>query len=222
VGSQRSGGGDSVPGLEKSSPSTTSNQHSEKQQTDGDIEAPPQKKRSNSHYSEDEEEFMLVEDFQQTNEVVRAPLPGQQNDSEASPRFAPNGCAICLSKFQEGESMAWSSNAECSHVFHRGCVIHWYLAVGRKAQQRLQRTDPDIDEIEWLDSICKFPMLCPCCRQTFFTNPNGDGDDAKEPADPLPETIDTNTTNETGATTEQEGAEPEPEDIGATQDDERV
>jgi hypothetical protein len=98
MGSRRSGGGDSVPGLEKP---PTKNQQSEKQQTDGDIEAPPQEKEQT-----DEEEFMLVEDFQQTNEVVRAPLPGQQNDEEAAPpRFVPIGCAICLSKFEKSESM---------------------------------------------------------------------------------------------------------------------
>jgi hypothetical protein len=62
-------------------------------------------------------------------------------------------------------------------------------------------------------------MLCPCCRQTFFTNPNGDGDDAKKPVDPPPETIDTNTTNETGSA-KQENTEPE--DIGTTQDDEQM
>jgi hypothetical protein len=204
-------GSDNVQALQKS----PTNQHSEKQQSDVDIEAAPKKERTGSQL-DDEEEFMLVEDFQQTNEVVRAPLPGQQSDSDGVFRFVPNGCAICLSKFEEGESMTYSSNVECSHVFHRDCVIRWYLAVGRKAQQRRQLTNPDIDEIELLDSICKFPMLCPCCRQTFFTNPNEDDDNARKPA---PQTIDTNTTDQTGAT---EQGSTEPEDIEADEGDEHV
>jgi len=213
VGSNQSAGDDDSLGLVKS-PTSKQNEHqqnehqqNEQQPSDGDIEAPPQKERNN-YQSDDEEDFMLVEDFQQTNEVVRVPLPGQQNDSEAAPRFVPNGCAICLSKFEESETMTWSSNPECSHVFHHPCVVHWYLTVGRRAQQRRQRTNPDIDEIELLDAICKFPMLCPCCRQTFFTNPNGDGDDDKKPADPQLAMIDTNTTDETRAT-EQEITGPE-------------
>ena len=185
----------------------------------------PSRVSTEHEHDDDEDEFMSVEDYQETNEVVRVPLPGQKQqqqpplqddeDSESDSksgsqpqlhkngqlphRFVPNGCAICLSKFESDEIVTWSSNPNCSHVFHKECVIHWYLAVGKKTQQRRERLHPDLDEIQLLEGICKFPMLCPCCRQTFCYDPNA----GSNKNTPLLETtvLEAETSNETTEST---------------------
>jgi len=36
-------------------------------------------------------------------------------------------CTICLSEIVAGEEVAWSSNHDCSHIFHRACIRAWLL-----------------------------------------------------------------------------------------------
>jgi hypothetical protein len=55
-------------------------------------------------------------------------------------------CAICLSSYEEGDSVVGSSNPMCMHVFHSGCIEAWLVR---------RRGGPD-----------DF-LRCPCCRQTF-------------------------------------------------------
>ena len=62
-------------------------------------------------------------------------------------------CAICLNVYQEGDTICWSRNSECDHVFHHECIEEWLL----------QHDD------------------CPCCRSVYLelkddTNRNDKGD----------------------------------------------
>ena len=36
-------------------------------------------------------------------------------------------CDICLLEYQVGETVAWSPNVECSHAFHRDCILDWLV-----------------------------------------------------------------------------------------------
>lgn len=133
---------------------------------------------------ESENDDVVMVDFTERNQKVYVPLPGhkyyadtvvgvdEENPSTNNAvvtcrRLTPSGCTICLCLFQPDEQVTWSSNTECSHVFHNECLLHWYLAVGRKAQRQRLRRSPDISNEEMLSKICDFPTLCPTCRQPF-------------------------------------------------------
>lgn len=66
------------------------------------------------------------------NKELKDEENGERNDS-----LNNNTCSICLDKFTEGEDVIIS---ECSHVFHRECVLEW-----------LQKKDG-----------------CPMCRQSMW------------------------------------------------------
>ena len=69
--------------------------------------------------------------------------------STSSSRLVPNLCAICLSNYEVGENIVWSSNPSCEHAFHADCMEHWLV------KQR-------------------GPPLCPCCRRDFVIDPFDD------------------------------------------------
>jgi len=55
---------------------------------------------------------------------ISIPKPGESNLSE-SKHETNDTCAICLSNYVQGQQVVWSSNQECVHVFHHGCVVQW-------------------------------------------------------------------------------------------------
>jgi hypothetical protein len=58
-------------------------------------------------------------------------------------RGVSNSCAICLSPYEVGDTIVWSSNPMCEHAFHAECMIHW-----------------SVEE--------HGPPHCPCCRKIFI------------------------------------------------------
>jgi hypothetical protein len=67
------------------------------------------------------------------------PQPLQQQQQQ---RKVPNCCAICLSPYDVGELVVWSSNVACKHAFHEECMMDWLC--------KIEDSTP-----------------CPCCRQEF-------------------------------------------------------
>ncbi|KAG7338607.1 ring-like zinc finger domain containing protein [Nitzschia inconspicua] len=131
-------------------------------------------KRSDSLTDDEEEQAVLAFAFDDNCRKVYVPLPGQTTmDAEetvgapSARRMVNSGCAICLCTFDTEEKITWSANPKCPHIFHSDCILHWYLAVGRKTQRRHIRQNPEMSDEELLTKICDFPINCPCCRQNF-------------------------------------------------------
>jgi hypothetical protein len=36
-------------------------------------------------------------------------------------------CSICLTEFMENDKVSWSMSSQCSHMFHRKCIIEWLM-----------------------------------------------------------------------------------------------
>lgn len=65
--------------------------------------------------------------------------------SDCERREISDSCAICLNVYQAGDEVVWSSNPQCTHVFHCACIEQWLLK--KRAQG-----------------------MCPCCRQPFIAD----------------------------------------------------
>lgn len=71
---------------------------------------------------------------------ILLPRPGEIRLSELK-HEVDDFCPICLSNYEVGQNVVWSSNQECVHAFHYDCVVQWMK----------KRASGD----------------CPCCRSPF-------------------------------------------------------
>lgn len=78
--------------------------------------------------------------------MIRIPLQGLFTERKNETRLVPGMCTICLSVYEVGSKIVWSSNSSCEHVFHEECIETWLMK---------QREGP----------------LCPCCRRDFIVDP---------------------------------------------------
>ena len=92
-------------------------------------------------------------------------MPNQQQMEvvkKVENRSAPINCAICLSEYEKCDRVCWSSNTECSHVFHEDCILQWLISSGeKKSMNQYFFTHPTDEKL--LQKV-----LCPCCLQDFI------------------------------------------------------
>jgi hypothetical protein len=75
--------------------------------------------------------------------------PKRCSFAEENERRVVSECAICLSSYEEGNSVVASSNPSCVHIFHSKCIEEWLIC---------QRVSSLVDDV----------LRCPCCRQRFL------------------------------------------------------
>ncbi|KAL7435720.1 hypothetical protein ACHAXM_004805 [Skeletonema potamos] len=111
-----------------------------------------QAKKASLSDMEDDDAKVLMED----NNC----LPQTNDDNR---REVPIFCAICLGEYEPSDKVCWSSNTECTHVFHHDCMLQWLKSLGKRVckQQRFSE-NPTVKQ------VLNFAMECPCCRQSFI------------------------------------------------------
>jgi hypothetical protein len=132
------------PPTESSSSSTTTKTIDE----DLDLEAGLDSNNSNDatdddDENDDEDEIVIT--------IKRSTVAGQPDL-----QFT-NACAICLDSYAVGDTVSWSMNEECNHVFHQFCLANSFSYARKKGKK----------------------CLCPTCRRRFFL-PNNDSCSAEE------------------------------------------
>lgn len=88
----------------------------------------------------------------------------KQDQPKCTRRNCPIFCAICLSEFEASERISWSSNRDCTHVFHEDCIVQWLVSLGR-TKSKNQRFSHEPSEALLLN----YQLECPCCRQEFIS-----------------------------------------------------
>lgn len=78
-------------------------------------------------------------------------------------RLVPVFCAICLMQYNVHEKLCWSSNKECAHVFHRDCILKWFVSL--ECDKSRDHSIPD----SLNQMLPKYQLECPCCRQEFVS-----------------------------------------------------
>ena len=85
-------------------------------------------------------------------------------------RTVPIFCAICLEQYLPSNTISWSSNNKCTHVFHKDCIVQWLVSLGRiKWKNNITSTN----EKNWAlflseKQLMQYDLECPCCRQAFI------------------------------------------------------
>ncbi len=51
----------------------------------------------------------------------------QENPNHNKQEFEDFSCSICLQPFENGQSIVWSKQLKCGHIFHNSCLVPWLL-----------------------------------------------------------------------------------------------
>ena len=98
------------------------------------------------------------------NDTIDHPPESEQSPQQVMKRDVPVHCAICLMEYTPTERICWSSNPECTHVFHEDCIMNWLIYCGR-IKSKLVRSPVEGCYTE--EQLLNYKLECPCCRQEF-------------------------------------------------------
>lgn len=70
----------------------------------------------------------------------------------ASSNIVRGNCVICFEDIEAGETVVWSENKACQHVYHKECMVA-YLAHKKRTTKEIERDENP----------------CPTCRRKFVT-----------------------------------------------------
>ena len=115
---------------------------------------------SSSSSSSDEHEMTEIDlEAQDDDDSGHILIQRKLQDDKTKEVAVPNLCTICLENYQPGDTVTWSTNDECPHVYHRACVATFF-AHGKKKGRK--------------------SCLCPTCRQEFIALPASNQESAAE------------------------------------------
>merc|ERR1711862_777944 len=78
--------------------------------------------------------------FDYKEEIKKKPQEEENNNIDLDEE---NMCSICLLAYKDDDVIAKSHNEECSHIYHKDCIVQWLL---------LNKTE------------------CPNCRKPYIAN----------------------------------------------------
>jgi len=110
----------------------------------------------------------LTEDGEITSKMVLLPCAGSVWEKSSPTRLVPASCAVCLSELEVGQTISWSSNPNCLHVFHQECVVRWFLSVAKKNLMRISSNEGVVLDLTTDPLRYEFSKQCPCCRREFL------------------------------------------------------
>ena len=129
------------------------------------------KNRNEEHLSEEcnDHESKITEGDEECKEEEECAPDDIEDDVNkqsvlAENREVPIFCAVCLMEYEVKDRLCWSSNGECTHVFHEHCILQWLISLGRKRSKRQTFTRNPTEQ-----RLLDFCMQCPCCRQDFIS-----------------------------------------------------
>ena len=72
-----------------------------------------------------------VKAFTKKHEDREGDIEGGKNGTKdletTSKEEGDDGCPVCLSGYQSGDEVSWSTNTACEHLFHKDCIHAWLL-----------------------------------------------------------------------------------------------